>query len=759
MKYKILLIALFIIFISSKTYSQEKSQQKNISEVLDANGKIKKGTEGSFSAKGYTINTKTGEPVFSPDAVGGTWSAFGSGLGSSINELVICVAISGNDIYVGGTFLTAGGNPARYIAKWNGTSWDSLGLGPNHFVRAIAISGNNVYAGGEFSEAGGVPASRIARWDGTTWHALGSGLFYPESGASVYTIATFGNNVYAGGVFTEAGGNPANNIARWDGANWHPIGNGLGTFVFTIAVENNFSIFAGGLFTTPHSRIAHWDGVNWNSMGSGMSGAVSTLMLSGGNLYAGGTFTTAGGVLVNNVARWNGTNWNALGNGLTYQFSLGDVISLTQCGSTIYAGGSFDVTHGNTDNKIAKWDGANWSPIGTEINNGMEHIFFYGITAIGNNLIAYGRFMMAGKTVVNNITQWTDTSASAAPAVGGTLPSGAGYVGFNNATDTTGTRIMISPGFGSGYVIVVKYPTGPTDTSSFLRGGEIEGNISDYRWIITQTGLATPFTGKIRFKISEIPNNGITTPDSVKVYSRPTPGEGTFTELPTVYWSGSGEIEADITSFSEFIFVSNVDALPVELASFTSIVNKNDVNLNWSTVTETNNSGFEIERRELSNVNSEWNEIGFISGSGTSSEIRNYNYIDKGLNSGKYNYRLKQIDYNGNFEYFDLSNEVIVGVPGKFELSQNYPNPFNPVTKINFEIPETVNGQLSNVKLSIYDVTGKMIAELINKELSAGYHTVQFDANSFASGVYFYRLDAQSGQQSYSMTKRMVLLK
>lgn len=226
-----------------------------------------------------------------------------------------------------------------------------------------------------------------------------------------------------------------------------------------------------------------------------------------------------------------------------------------------------------------------------------------------------------------------------------------------------------------------------------------------------------------------------------------------------MYWSGSGEIEADITSFSEFIFVSNVDVLPVELASFTSFVNKNDVILNWSTVSEINNSGFEIERRELSVVNSEWKNVGIVSGNGTSSEIRNYNYTDRGLNSGKYNYRLKQIDYNGSFEYFYLSNEVIAGVPGEFELSQNYPNPFNPVTKISFEIPETVNGQLSNVKLLVYDITGKMIAELINKELSAGYHTVQFDANSFASGVYFYRLDAQNGTQNFTITRKMVLLK
>ncbi|HEX2788058.1 MAG TPA: T9SS type A sorting domain-containing protein [Ignavibacteria bacterium] len=754
MKTKILLIIIFIISIAIKSFSQE-AYQKNISEVLDAKGKIKKGTQGNFSVNGYSISSDKGQLVFSPDAIEGVWSAFGSGVGNPVGEIVICVAISGNDIYAGGFFDSAGGVPANNIAKWNGTSWEPLGTGTNSIVRAIAISGNNVYAGGEFTIAGGVSANKIARWDGTNWNALGSGLFESFS-AAAYCITIFGNNVFVGGIFTHAGGNLVNHIARWDGANWHPIGNGLGAFVYAIAVENNFSIFAGGAFTTPYNYIARWDGINWNNMNGGMSGAVSTLMLSGGNLYAGGQFATAGGVLVNNVARWNGINWNAIGSGLTFQFSQGNVISLTQCGSTLYAGGSFDVSGGFMDDKIAKWDGTNWTEIGTEINNAPEFTTIYQITAVGNNLIANGTFKWAGATVVNNICQWTDTSLSSAPAVGGTLPSGFGFVSFNNTTDTTGTSIMISPGFGSGFVNVAKYSDSPIDPPVFTSRSL---HVSDYRWIITQTGLAVPFTGKIRFKISEIPNNGITQPDSVKVYSRPTVGSGTFTELPTVYWSGSGEIEADITSFSEFIFVSNVDPLPVELASFTSFVNKNNVTLDWSTVSELNNSGFNIERREISIANDEWKNVCFVSGNGTSSEIRNYNYTDRGLSSGKYNYRLKQVDYNGNFEYFDLSNEVIIEVPGKFELSQNYPNPFNPVTKISFEIPDNVNGQMSNVKLMIYNVTGKLIAELVNKELSAGYHTVEFDANALASGVYFYRLDAQNGTQNFSMTKKMVLLK
>jgi len=137
------------------------------------------------------------------------------------------------------------------------------------------------------------------------------------------------------------------------------------------------------------------------------------------------------------------------------------------------------------------------------------------------------------------------------------------------------------------------------------------------------------------------------------------------------------------------------DPLPVELTSFTSTVNQRNVTLKWTTEREDNNSGFEIERGETSNVKGEtlndWNKIGFVQGQGNSNTIHPYSFEDKKLFSGKYKYRLKQIDYNGNFEYFDLLNEVVIGTPEKFSLSQNYPNPFNPKTVISYQLAVTLH--------------------------------------------------------------------
>ncbi|MCX6164560.1 MAG: T9SS type A sorting domain-containing protein, partial [Ignavibacteriae bacterium] len=112
-----------------------------------------------------------------------------------------------------------------------------------------------------------------------------------------------------------------------------------------------------------------------------------------------------------------------------------------------------------------------------------------------------------------------------------------------------------------------------------------------------------------------------------------------------------------------------------------------------------------------------------------------YTYKDSKVNSGKYNYRIKQIDYNGNFEFFALSSTVEIGIPQKYVLSQNYPNPFNPTTKIDYQIPKD-----AKVKITVYDVTGKEVLVLVNDNQKAGFYTVQMDATNISSGNYFYRM-------------------
>lgn len=193
-------------------------------------------------------------------------------------------------------------------------------------------------------------------------------------------------------------------------------------------------------------------------------------------------------------------------------------------------------------------------------------------------------------------------------------------------------------------------------------------------------------------------------------------------------------------------FGIDVVPVPVELISFSATTDSKNVNLNWATATETNNSGFEIERRY---DKTDWLEIGFVPGHGTTTEKQNYSYIDQNVNAGIYSYRLKQVDFDGTFEY---SNEILVNVTAslEFTLDQNFPNPFNPNTLIKYSIPKS-----SQVSLKIFNTLGQEMESLVNEEKQAGTYEVNWNASNLQSGVYFYRIQAGS----FIETKKMILLK
>jgi hypothetical protein len=193
-------------------------------------------------------------------------------------------------------------------------------------------------------------------------------------------------------------------------------------------------------------------------------------------------------------------------------------------------------------------------------------------------------------------------------------------------------------------------------------------------------------------------------------------------------------------------------ALPVTISSFTSAVYKNNIQLNWTTETEVNNSGFRIERMNTKDNN--WKEVWFVQGHGTTNEPQNYTFTDKRLQTSTYKYRLKQIDYNGNYEYFSLEGGVTINAPGKFEISQNYPNPSNPKSKIDYQIP--VDGK---VTIRLYDIIGREVVSIVNETKIAGYYTAEFDGTNLSSGVYFYHINAEGGSQYYFKTLKMVLVK
>jgi hypothetical protein len=185
--------------------------------------------------------------------------------------------------------------------------------------------------------------------------------------------------------------------------------------------------------------------------------------------------------------------------------------------------------------------------------------------------------------------------------------------------------------------------------------------------------------------------------------------------------------------------------VPVELTSFAANTDKNDVILTWNTATETNNQGFEIQRK----TNGEYERIAFVEGKGTTTEVQNYLFRDKNLLSGSYTYRLKQVDFDGSFAYSD-GVEIDIEQPSVFYLGQNYPNPFNPTTNIKYSIPAD-----GLVTLKVYDLLGKEVSTLVNDYQQAGTFDVVFDGSNLASGVYYYQLI--TGE--LSATKKLMLTK
>jgi hypothetical protein len=211
-----------------------------------------------------------------------------------------------------------------------------------------------------------------------------------------------------------------------------------------------------------------------------------------------------------------------------------------------------------------------------------------------------------------------------------------------------------------------------------------------------------------------------------------------------------------------------VDAVvPVELVSFYGEKVDGGIKLNWVTVSEKNNLGFEIQKSPSPTPSGregafEWERIGFVNGTGTASHITNYSFIDNNNVQGKISYRLKQIDFDGTFKYSDIIE--IEFAPMKFSLEQNYPNPFNPSTKIRFTIPTALSPLLGGarggfVSLKVYDVLGNEVTTLVDEYKPAGSYEVEFKSAvgslKLASGIYYCQLKAGD----FIQTKKMILIK
>jgi hypothetical protein len=425
---------------------------------------------------------------------------------------------------------------------------------------------------------------------------------------------------------------------------------------------------------------------------------------------------------------------------------LGD-IALCGCAQLDASAGNIVFSGGTYSNTITP-SSSSLSVNNLNINNGYG-IILAGNLTVTNNLTLTNGILSLGAF---NLTLGSSATISGTPSSSNMIvPTGTGelrkvFTGTGSFTypvgDNTGTK-EYSP-------IILNFTSG-TFSSAYagitLGNSKYSNNASsnDYLnryWTVNQSGISG-FTCDVtaQYLVADIVGT------ESNIYTGKYSAGWTLLNQANVV---NHTLSGTVTGFSTFTG-GQQSSMPVELSSFSSCVSERDVKLLWITSCETNNSGFEIQKSNVNNQNAEWTVAGYIRGSGTKITPTNYSFTDVKLKIGKYLYRLKQIDNNGNFKYHNLAGFVEIGTPAKFKLSQNYPNPFNPFTKIDFQIPND-----AKVTLKIYDILGREIVTLINDELKkADYYTVDFNASKFASGIYLYRITADK----FVSVKKLTLLK
>ncbi|MFZ4590981.1 MAG: G8 domain-containing protein [Ignavibacteria bacterium] len=591
-------------------------------------------------------------------------------------------------------------------------------------TKTLPSSAMSLY--GNFSTAGTLSATAMGIINTAGNFEIGSGTSF-TTGSFSHTV---GGNFSNSGTFTSTG-----STITMDGFTVQTI-TGSPAFDNLIISSYNKTVLAGN--TTVAGNLA---------ITSGRTFDLSTFTCNR-STTGGGTFTNAGTLKLGGIGGLGGSNFPK------------DYSAITLTGGTVEYYGSTQTVYTGAENNniIISGNGALTMPSADITINNFELNNASGVTLAGNFTVNgvlnlnNGLLTLGDKNLILGASATVTGSPSGtnmvvATGTGKLMKVFTGTGSFEFPVGSFGTSLDYSPvtlnfttgSFSSAYAGVTltqgKQPNNSSNTSYLNR-----------YWTISQSGI-TGFSCGVTLQYLAGDVVGNETDIWCGKYS-----EGAWTLLNQANLDAN-QLSGTVTSFSTFTG-GEQGVLPVSLSSLSSSVIGRNIKLNWITSSENNNTGFEIERALANNEAPVYTKTGFVTGKGTTNTPTNYSFEDRNLNTGKYKYRLKQIDVNGNFEYFNLNGEVEVGVPTKYDLSQNYPNPFNPKTKINFEIPYD-----SKVKMIIYDVTGREIKTIVNEVRTAGYHTIVFDGSDISSGIYFYRIIANANGKDYINTKKMAIIK
>lgn len=777
------------------------------------------------------------------------------------NDNVSVVLASGENVFIGGQFTEAGGLNASSVARFNQNSrtWHTLGDGVSNpvenptfvpSVSALAVSGDDIYVGGRFSAAGNQLANHIAHYDLSTnsWNAIGSGV--EGEFAQVLDAKIVNDNLYISGSFTSVNGIPANGIARYNitDEEWHSVGEGVeGTF-YSMAITDN-EIYLGGFLDESGSwglaSYSFTDG-SWQTVVT-VSGQVNTLLHTGDALYIGGSFTEVDGVSANRVAKYDisSSTWTPLGSGVNNMVSTLELIN-----DHLYVGGSFTSAGGSNAFKVTRYDlnTEEWAPFynGFTASSSVRDMSFVGeILFVGGNIPRVSGFD-ASNIVSFNITNeiWQLPSNGLGGEVnsivvendeafvGGTFTSANGFSAARVASYNVNTRTWSALGEGiQAYTIPSNSITVDVllvhDGYLYVGGrfqiaGEANANhiarynISEGTWSGLGSGLndrvqAMAIVDEVLYAGGTFTNAGGNTANRIAKY-----------DLTTETWSALGSgVDGTVRALevigSELYVGGHFTSAGSENANY--IARYDTENETWHplgngtddnvlTITANNGNlyaggsfnqagGNEVRKIARYNPADEtWISIGgpqygyvsaivisenrlYIGGFFQSAADVNANRVAlydlsedtwQSLGNGMNDAVLTLAIYGENllaggrfitagskpashFARWDFSvnpvsiSETVNGIPQGFLLEQNYPNPFNPTTQIRYTLPES-----GHVSLDVYSISGQHIANVVSRDQTAGEHTATFDASRLSSGIYLYRLQVGSMLQIRKMT-------
>jgi len=341
------------------------------------------------------------------------WQAVGSGLSGTSSPVVNSIVEYNGRLIAGGYFVS--GNGANYLAQWDGTDWQPLGGSTNGRVNSMAVINGELVCVGLFGRAGSTTVSYSAAWNGVTWRALGS-----SPGLIPYAITSTGTDIIVAGSADNPNPNP-NLVSRWDGSTWHHIGTCQNGAINGLTVFNG-EVIATGYMTLADSTaargIARWNGNSWQPLGTGFDRVVTSLSVYNGNLIAGGQFTQANAVPASRIARWTGRRWLPFGAGI----QTGPTTSLAEFDGSLVVSGVFYTADNMSVSCIASWNGQEWQSLGTGFTSGSgSHPVAYAMTEFDGELVALGRFNVAGGIEVHHVARWNGTEWQ---------PLGAGINGY-----------------------------------------------------------------------------------------------------------------------------------------------------------------------------------------------------------------------------------------------------------------------------------------------------------------------------------------